>query len=84
MRIERHEKITRYDVILDEQETTMLKAIGHLPPYASASAPLSLTGPEILDTFALLYGPRADQVAAVLCREYEGPCFCGAHRSDLV
>lgn len=83
MKIERHERVTRYDCVLDARETAALKAIGWLPPHASTEAPLTMTAEEIITTIALLYGEHRDARAAEICLSYEGPCFCGSHRSEL-
>lgn len=55
MKILAEETIVRYHVEFDERETSILKSIGLLPPYAEPRARLWSTQAEIDETKQLLH-----------------------------
>lgn len=54
MKISGSETVRRYHVVFSKAESDALRAIGHLPPWSSAEAPLTLTEQELLETAALI------------------------------
>lgn len=54
MKILAEQTVVRYHIEFDEAETTLLKSIGFLPPYAEARARLWSTKTEIEETTVIL------------------------------
>jgi len=54
MKISGTDVVRRFHVVFSKAESDALRAIGHLPPWSSPEAPLTLTEQELIDTGALI------------------------------
>lgn len=54
MKINGSDIVRRYHVVFSKAESDALRTIGHLPPWSSPEAPLTLAEQEMIDTLVLL------------------------------